>query len=110
MRFGGHMALSDVSIDAPAGQVTGLIGPNGAGKTTTLRSILGLVPVENGRVEVEGSAGRAARSRNPGRCDTASSTSSPCLKRRRVTKVLISVQIADGSRKASRRKGVQPPV
>ena len=35
--FGGHKALIDVSLDAEAGDVTGLIGPNGAGKTTMLQ-------------------------------------------------------------------------
>jgi ABC-type branched-subunit amino acid transport system ATPase component len=33
-RFGGVVALDDVSIDVAAGQITGLVGDNGAGKTT----------------------------------------------------------------------------
>jgi ABC-type branched-subunit amino acid transport system ATPase component len=43
VRYGGHVAVSDVSLNAPAGSVTGLIGPNGAGKTTTLNACFGVV-------------------------------------------------------------------
>lgn len=48
--------LSDVDLHIPAGQFAGLIGPSGAGKTTLLRTMVGLTPRVEGRVEVGGRA------------------------------------------------------
>jgi ABC-2 type transport system ATP-binding protein len=42
-RFGGVVAVDDLSFEVRPGTLTGFVGPNGAGKTTTLRMILGLV-------------------------------------------------------------------
>jgi ABC-2 type transport system ATP-binding protein len=42
-RFGGVLAVDDLSFEVQPGTLTGFVGPNGAGKTTTLRMILGLV-------------------------------------------------------------------
>jgi ABC-2 type transport system ATP-binding protein len=42
-KFGGVLAVNDLSFDVQAGRVTGFLGPNGAGKSTTLRALLGLV-------------------------------------------------------------------
>lgn len=50
--------LSDVDLDAPAGQVTALVGPSGEGKTTLLRLMLGLIPVEQGQVVLVDSCGK----------------------------------------------------
>lgn len=42
--FGAVRACRDISIDAPAGAITGLIGPNGSGKSTLLNALTGVVP------------------------------------------------------------------
>jgi ABC-type branched-subunit amino acid transport system ATPase component/ABC-type branched-subunit amino acid transport system permease subunit len=48
--FGGLVAVSDLSLSAPPGQITGLIGPNGAGKTTTFNACCGLSRPRQGAV------------------------------------------------------------
>ena len=55
VRFGGVVAVNDVSLDCRRGQLTGLIGPNGAGKTTFVDAVTGFLPSNaSGRVLVEG--------------------------------------------------------
>jgi ABC-2 type transport system ATP-binding protein len=53
-RYGGHVALRDVSIDIPRGARFGLLGPNGSGKTTLFRILAALMPPSEGRVAVFG--------------------------------------------------------
>ena len=55
-RFGGVAALKDVSLDFPAGRITGLIGPNGAGKTTLFNLIAGSLHPSSGEIYLEGEA------------------------------------------------------
>jgi branched-chain amino acid transport system ATP-binding protein len=53
-RFGGIVAVDDVTFDLRRGETLGLIGPNGAGKTTVLDLISGVLPVDRGRIELGG--------------------------------------------------------
>ncbi len=49
-RFGKTLAVDNVSIKVPPGEVMGFLGPNGAGKTTTIRMIAGLMKPDAGTV------------------------------------------------------------
>jgi len=53
-RFGSNLALDEVSLTVPMGQIVGFLGPNGSGKTTTMRSIMGLVATDHGAVTWRG--------------------------------------------------------
>ncbi|UPK75132.1 sulfate ABC transporter ATP-binding protein [Nocardioidaceae bacterium SCSIO 66511] len=53
-RFGDFVALDDVSVSIPSGQLTALLGPSGGGKSTLLRIIAGLETADSGLVEIEG--------------------------------------------------------
>ena len=53
-RFGGLVAVEDVSFDVAEKRVTAVIGPNGAGKTTLFNIIAGLQEPSQGKIEVNG--------------------------------------------------------
>lgn len=52
--FGGVIAAQDVSMNVPAGKLTGVIGPNGAGKTTLVNLITGMLKLSSGSIELNG--------------------------------------------------------
>ncbi len=53
-RFGGLVAVNDVSFEVRAGEIVGLIGPNGAGKSTMFNLVTGTAPMSGGTVEFLG--------------------------------------------------------
>ncbi|MBX9945173.1 MAG: ABC transporter ATP-binding protein [Reyranella sp.] len=53
-RFGGVVAVEDVSLEVPRGSIVSIIGPNGAGKTSLLNMISGFYKPDSGRVALEG--------------------------------------------------------
>jgi len=53
-QFGDFVALDDVSLEIPTGQLTALLGPSGGGKSTLLRIIAGLDTADDGTVTIEG--------------------------------------------------------
>ncbi|QIK65170.1 sulfate ABC transporter ATP-binding protein [Nocardioides sp. HDW12B] len=52
--FGDFVALDDVSVNIPTGQLTALLGPSGGGKSTLLRIIAGLENADSGNIVIEG--------------------------------------------------------
>lgn len=52
-RFGGLVAVNDVSFDLRQGEILGLIGPNGSGKTTVFNLISGVFPPDSGRIRLQ---------------------------------------------------------
>lgn len=53
-RFKLRQVVDDISLEIRSGEVVGLLGPNGAGKTTAFYMIVGLIPTDTGRIELDG--------------------------------------------------------
>ena len=53
-RFDEVVAVDGLSFEVSPGEILGLVGPNGAGKTTTLRTIAGILPIQDGEISVAG--------------------------------------------------------
>ncbi|OWJ65321.1 ABC transporter ATP-binding protein [Inquilinus limosus] len=66
MRFGGLVAIDDVSFDIRAGDITAVIGPNGAGKTTLFNCITGFYKPTAGRMTLKGETGEFLLEQIPG--------------------------------------------
>lgn len=52
--YGEQVALNDISLEIPSGQIVGFLGPNGAGKSTTMKILTGYLPQTSGTVKVCG--------------------------------------------------------
>lgn len=52
--YGKHRGVENVSFDVKKGEIFGFLGPNGAGKSTTIRSMLGLIRYEQGKITLCG--------------------------------------------------------
>ena len=54
--YGSFQALFSVNLEVKKGEAIAVIGPNGAGKTTLLRTISGMLPVQSGKLSMEGTS------------------------------------------------------
>lgn len=53
-RYGGHLAVDDISFTVEEGTIYGLLGPNGAGKSTTMNILTGYISATDGKVSIDG--------------------------------------------------------
>ncbi|AOV08981.1 metal ABC transporter ATP-binding protein [Sporosarcina ureilytica] len=59
----GQEALQDINFSAETGKLIGIIGPNGAGKSTLMKSMLGLIPIDEGQISFAGMTLKQARNK-----------------------------------------------
>ena len=55
--FGGVHALVDVHLDVERGEIHALLGENGAGKSTLMNVLTGVIPMDKGHIEMQGTPG-----------------------------------------------------
>ena len=89
MRFGGLVAVNDLSFQAGRGDITALIGPNGAGKTTVFNCITGFYKPTEGMITLQ--PGRTARRSCSSACPA---TASPG--RRKVARTFQNIRLFSG--------------
>ncbi|WP_183150504.1 ATP-binding cassette domain-containing protein [Microbacterium sp. Se63.02b] len=69
VRYGTHRsgltAVDDVSLTVPSGSVVGLVGESGSGKSTLARAAIGLAPISDGAITLDGADVRGFRRRRP---------------------------------------------
>ena len=53
-RYGDKLAVDDLSLQIMPGEIYGFIGHNGAGKTTTLKSVVGILQFDQGKITIDG--------------------------------------------------------
>jgi branched-chain amino acid transport system permease protein len=70
-RFGGLVAVRELSFEMKAGEILGLIGPNGAGKSTMFNLITGVLPTDGGVINFRGERIDGLSSSNIARCGIA---------------------------------------
>ncbi|MFE1555682.1 ATP-binding cassette domain-containing protein [Streptomyces sp. NPDC058734] len=114
-RYGGTLAVDDLTFDVRAGRVTGFLGPNGAGKSTTMRMILGLDHPTRGRALIAGRSyadlrsplravgamldARAVHPARSGRAHLLAQARANAIPARRVDEVLETVGLAKAARR-----------
>jgi ABC-2 type transport system ATP-binding protein len=62
-RYGGTLAVDEVSFSVRAAEIVGLLGPNGAGKTSIINMVLGILQPSSGSIDIEGTPLAQQRSR-----------------------------------------------
>mgnify|MGYP001111598221 CR=1 FL=1 len=103
-KFGGIVAVDNVSMDIEKGEIVGLIGPNGSGKTTLLDTVSGFLEKDGGKVLLDGEDVTKLRPEELAR-KGAARTFQVCRVFEKMTVLdnLLSVPIKSASEEKSRR-------